>query len=233
MKFWKLGLCAAAASLTMGGAAFADDSAGTFSFNVGAASDYVFRGVSQTDENAQVFGGIDYSKGIFYAGAWASNVDFGDSTDAEVDLYVGVKPTAGIVTFDLGAIYYGYVNAPDSANWAYWEFKAAASAAVGKGSVGIAAYYSPEFTGGLSDAFYYELNGSYPITDKFSVGGAVGSQWIAAANGGQDSSYTTWNVGVTWAAFSHVALDLRYHGSDLGCGKLCDDRAVIGLKASF
>ena len=55
------------------------------SYNIGLASDYVFRGVSQTDENAQIFGGVDLTAGKFYAGTWASNVDFGDDTDAEID----------------------------------------------------------------------------------------------------------------------------------------------------
>lgn len=56
----------------------------SLSVNAGAATDYVFRGVSQTDEDPQVFGGVDATVGsIGYAGAWVSNVDFGDSTDLE------------------------------------------------------------------------------------------------------------------------------------------------------
>ena len=95
----------------MAGAAAAQD-APTVTFNVGLTSDYVFRGVSQTDESPALQGGVDVSSGIFYGGLWASNVDFYDSTDAEIDAYVGVKPTFGAVSADFGAIYYGYVNAP-------------------------------------------------------------------------------------------------------------------------
>ena len=115
MKVLKLALCAATASLAMAaaGSVTAEES---FGFNVGVASDYVFRGVSQTEENPQLSDGWDYCNGIFYAGGWASNVDFGDGTDAEIDLYAGVKPTWGDVTFDFGAIYYGYVNAPGGAD---------------------------------------------------------------------------------------------------------------------
>ena len=46
-----------------------------WSITVGGTSDYVFRGVSLTNEDPAAQGSIDVSYGIFYAGAWASNVD--------------------------------------------------------------------------------------------------------------------------------------------------------------
>src|SRR5262249_12077089 len=77
-------------------------------FTVGANNDYRFRGVSQTDNDPSVFGGADLSLGsIGYAGTWVSNVDFGNGTDFEYDLYAGVKPVVGPVTLDLGVIRYG------------------------------------------------------------------------------------------------------------------------------
>jgi uncharacterized protein (TIGR02001 family) len=109
MKFLKLALVAAAASVAMGGAAMAEEL--KLSYNVGVASDYVFRGVSQTQEDPQVFGGIDATYGIGYAGVWASNVDFGaDDPTAEIDFYAGVKPTVGDTALDLGVIYYSYID---------------------------------------------------------------------------------------------------------------------------
>ena len=64
------------------------------SFNVGVGSDYVFRGVSQTEEDFAVSAGIDVTKDLFYAGAWASNVSYAgdDETSIETDLYLGVRP---------------------------------------------------------------------------------------------------------------------------------------------
>jgi uncharacterized protein (TIGR02001 family) len=229
MKFWKLALAGAAASLALGGAAFAqeEESTASFSFNAGVASDYVFRGVSQTD-GPQVFGGVDFSNGPIYAGAWISNVDFGDDTDAEIDLYVGVKPEAGPVTLDFAYIYYGYINEPGGADYAYSEFKAAASIPAGPVTIGTAWYYSPEFFGNTGAALYGEVNASYAINDKWSVGGAVGSQDVDI--GGQ---YTTWNIGVGWAPLDKLALDLRYHDSDLNCGDLCDSRVVLTLKTTL
>src|SRR3982751_704951 len=102
MKILKLSLLAAAATLAIGGVAHAEDAPPfKLAFNIGANTDYVFRGISQTDEDPSVFGGVDATfAGIGYAGVWVSNVDFGNGTDAEFDLYAGVKPTAGPVSFD-------------------------------------------------------------------------------------------------------------------------------------
>lgn len=199
------------------------------SYNLGVASDYVFRGVSQTQEDPQVFAGADLSVGKLYAGTWASNVDFGDKTDAEVDLYAGYKPTVGAATLDLGVIYYGYVGAPKGADYGNVEVKAAASIPAGKGGLGAAVFYSPDSFGAAKEAVYYELNGSYPIAAKWTVSGAVGRQ---AYEGSGD--YTTWNVGAAYALTDKLSLDLRYHDTDEhGFGKTYGSRAVASLKAMF
>lgn len=231
MKFMKMALLGAAASLALGGAAFAQDEAGSddfsFSYNAGVASDYIFRGVSQTD-GPQGFGGVDISSGALYAGAWVSNVDFGDDTDAEYDLYVGVKPELGPVAFDLAAIYYGYVDEPTGSDYEYTEFKVAASMPFGPVTAGTAWYYSPDFFGGTGEAVYGEVNGSWAINDKWSIGGALGKQAIDDAD-----DYTTWNFGVGWAPIDHLALDLRYHDSDLDCATYCGEKVVLTLKTTL
>jgi len=230
MKTFKIALLAASATLAMSGAALADDAL-TVSYNVGAASDYVFRGVSQTDENPQIFAGVDVAKGMVYGGLWASNVDFGDDTSAEIDVYAGVKPTIGPVTLDLGAIYYGYVNEPSNADWAYWEFKAAGSMPVGPATVGAAVFYSPDQTGAFDESFYYELNGSVPVAKKVTISGAVGRQTYSNAFDWAD--YTTWNLGAGYAVNEHFGLDLRYFDTDEELGHLYGSRVVASVKAAF
>jgi uncharacterized protein (TIGR02001 family) len=230
MKFLKLALVAAAASVAMSGAAMAEEL--KLSYNVGVASDYVFRGVSQTQEDPQVFGGVDLTYGIGYAGVWASNVDFGaDDPSAEIDLYAGVKPTVGDTALDLGVIYYGYVDdkglTPGA--YSYFEVKAAASRPLGPATVGLAAYYSPEFPGKTGEAVYYEVNGSIPAGEKLSFSGALGHQEIDSAG-----DYATWNVGATYAVTPNIALDLRYSDTDEpSYGKIYGDRVFVSLKASF
>ncbi|MBO9709556.1 MAG: hypothetical protein J7521_15220 [Caulobacter sp.] len=224
----KFASIALAAALVVPAAASAQDGP-HLSYNLGVASDYVFRGVSQTNENPQVFGGVDLTAGRFYAGTWASNVDFKDSTDAEIDLYAGFKPTLGAVSLDLGAIYYGYVGAPSGSDYGNVEFKAAASVPVGKGGLGAAVFYSPDSFGAAKEAVYYEINGSYPVADRWTVSGAVGRQTYEGSG-----DYATWNVGAAWSFTKTLALDLRYYDTDEhSFGKTYDGRAVASLKAVF
>jgi len=82
------------------------------SYNFSLASEYVFRGVSQSNSRPAVSGGIDATYKWLYLGAWSSPIDFGkdgnfptrDVTHAELGLYAGIKSVVGRVTFDLGVI---------------------------------------------------------------------------------------------------------------------------------
>ncbi len=231
MKSFKLAAFAATAALALGTAAQAQDKP-EFSFNVGAASDYVFRGFSQTDSGPQVYGGADMSIGIFYAGTWLSNVDFGDSTDMEYDLYAGFKPTVGPVSLDVGIVRYGYTNQSDGADLDFWEGKVAGSIPAGKGTVGAAVYYTPENFNQTGKATYVELNGSMPVTDKLSVSGAVGHQSLEGP-----LDYETWNLGVGYAINDVFGIDLRYWDTNVEKAddpfKVSSGRVVVGLKAAF
>lgn len=88
----------------------------TVSYNIGAVSDYRFRGISQTSKGAAVQGGADVAfKNGAYLGAWASNVRWvrafngASKGQLEVDLYGGYKgEIAKDLTYDLGAIAYIY-----------------------------------------------------------------------------------------------------------------------------
>ncbi|WP_293683065.1 TorF family putative porin [uncultured Phenylobacterium sp.] len=235
MRKLNIALAAAVGSLALAGAAQAQDADSPFklSFNVGANTDYVFRGISQTDEDPSVFGGVDATIGsIGYAGIWVSNVDFGpgNSTDIEFDIYAGIKPVLGAVTFDFAAIYYGYTDQPSGSNEDYWEFKGAASVPAGPATLGAAVYYSPEFFGKTGDATYFEINAAVPIGEtKFSVSGAVGHQMVEGP-----LDYNTWNLGIGYALTDNIGLDVRYHDTDEHrFGKLYDSRVVAGIKAVF
>lgn len=235
MKALKFALLGAAASLAMGGSALAqEDAAVDVSFNVGVASDYVFRGISQTDEGVQVFGGADVTSGMLYAGVWASNVDFLDSTDGEVDFYAGVRPTAGPVSLDFGAIYYAYIDEPSGADYNYWEFKAAASVPVGQATLGAALFYSPDFTGAAADeGLYYEVNGAMPLSDKATLSAAIGRQEVEF-DGLGDLDYTTWNVGLGYAITDNVGLDIRYWDTqEEPFGDISEERVVASLKLTL
>lgn len=87
------------------------------SANLGVVSNYYFRGLTQTDDEAAIQGGLDWTSigGTgFYLGTWASNVDFGDGTSYEIDFWGGYSGSFGkddAFGYDLGILYYAY---PDS-----------------------------------------------------------------------------------------------------------------------
>lgn len=219
--------CAAAlAALLTASAASAQDTPDV-AWNLGVTSDYVFRGYSQTTEDAAIFGGVDVTIGSFYAGAWASNVDFGDDTDAELDLYGGYRTEVSGFAVDVGVVGYLYVSQPAGADYDYVELKAAASRAIGPLTLGAAVYWSPDFFGADEEATYVEANASFSPADKWTVSGAVGHQALDV-----NADYATWNAGVAYAISDNVAVDLRYHDTDV-TGPLSDDRVVAGLKFLF
>lgn len=76
--------------------------------NVGIASNYIWRGMTQTQDDSQVSGGVDLGLNGFYLGTWASNIDFGDDADAEVDFYAGYGNSIEDFSYDVSYIYYMY-----------------------------------------------------------------------------------------------------------------------------
>ena len=231
MNALKLSLAATAAMLALAGAAHAEDRPLGLVFNVGAATDYVFRGISQTNNKAEAFAGADATIAkLGYAGVWISNVDFLNGTKMEYDLYAGVKPVLGPVSFDFGVVRYGYTNQPAGPHETYWEYKALASVPVGPGTLGVAYYHSPDNFGETGHADYYEVNAALPIPDtKLSVSGAVGRQKVVGP-----ADYTTWNAGVGYAVTDKVGLDARYiDTSEHSFGKIYHSKIVGTVKVLF
>lgn len=199
------------------------------SFSVTGATDYVWRGATQTDRNPAIFvAGQATFKNGFYAGAGAENVDFNEGTDAEYDLWAGWagKISDGL-TLDVGAVRYGYLGAPDGSDYDTIELKAALTGAVGAASVTGSVYATNDFFGTEDSAVYYEVAASMPVAPKWTVGGAVGRQTLADSAG----DYTTWNLGASWAFVQRLSLDVRYHDTDAhNFGDGYDAAVVASLK---
>jgi len=236
-----LGLAVAAGALMASGSAHAETDV---AFNVGAATDYIFRGIDQTTtwSEGQAFGGVDVTSGSFYAGAWISNTGPHVSQFFEYNFYAGYKPVLGPVTLDLGVIYYGFTDTEDTPasedDLNTYELKVAGSVESGGVTWGAALFYTPNFSGdadGLDDnaGFYYEANAAYTFSNSATVSGAIG---LVEVDDYAVDSYTTWNVGVTYPITENVSLDGRYIGSDddatLGFGGN-GDTLVGTLKVTF
>lgn len=241
-------LCGAAgiALLALTGAALADGYEGsvkdapakperefTYSFSITGTSDYVFRGISQTDNDPTIQGAINVGYGIFYAGIWASGLDFsgpnGDEAELEVDYYAGIKPTWGPATFDFGVIYYAYPGYSPGFDPEILELKAGVSGELFKGLAAAAAvYYSPDYND--FEYFVYEGTLAYTLPSFHvftpTISGTVGRyEWETA--GAID--YTYWNAGLALAV-DKLTFDFRYWDTDASaalCTTLCDERFVF------
>jgi uncharacterized protein (TIGR02001 family) len=205
--------------------------------NVGVTSDYVFRGISQSNEEAAIQGGVEFSCGKFYAGFWGSSIAFENGT--EIDIYGGYKTSIGRFNLDVGFIYYGYPG-QFSGVADYWEVKAGVSTDVWKGgTVGATVFYSPEYTFNTGEVATYELSLSQALP---KIG--MFTPTFSATYGYSDFldfgvlSYSYWNAGVSFSFLEKWSLDLRYHDTDnegfaLINGSLADERFVATLKYTF
>lgn len=219
------------------------------SANVTLASDYAFRGVSQTDNQVAIQGGFDWAhESGFYTGTWASNVDSnffsGTSTDPQIehDIYVGyASEFANGIGYDVGFLYYSYPGFSDANTNELYV----------KGSMnGFTASlnYSDEldFIGSTESAWYlaagYEMTLPwYEIGLSANVGYNFGDAYdVDAASPpnqrGLPDSYTDWNIGLT-KSFAGVDLGLTYVDSDgddsTMFGDLGDSRVVFSVSKSL
>ena len=103
-------LATAVASILSSGVALAE-----LSGNAAITSNYIWRGVTQSADQAAGQGGIDYGhESGFYAGTWVSNVNFGANDGYEMDVYAGFSGEAGDLGYDIGVVSYQYPVTPQA-----------------------------------------------------------------------------------------------------------------------
>lgn len=188
------------------------------SANVGLTSNYLWRGISQTDDGAAVSGGIDYEHDSgFYAGTWASNVDFGDDASYELDFYFGFGGDIGDSGFgyDVGYIYYAY---PDSAevdsdneydfgeiygNLTYSYFTLAANYGVNSDDGGDI----------YEEALYVSADAAFEIAEGLELGLHVGN--YSFDDDYDDADYTDYGVSLSKSNFTLAVTDTDLDNDDV------------------
>jgi uncharacterized protein (TIGR02001 family) len=214
----------------------------SWSMTVGGTSDYVFRGLSFTNEDPAAQGSLDMSYGIFYAGAWASNIDGAGFEPWELDLYAGIKPVLGPVTFDFGLVGYLYPAANNSLD--YIEFKAGASMELVKSLTGgVTFWFQPDQTN-APEVYTIEGTLAYALPQvgifEPSVSGLLGYTEDTDNTGffsNVDDSYVYWNAGLSLTV-EKFTMDFRYWDTDLGQNGgvydgLSDERFVFSAKVTL
>jgi uncharacterized protein (TIGR02001 family) len=139
-----------------------------------AASEYDFRGFSQSAKDPALQGSVDYafSQG-FTVGAWASNIDFDPAdNDIELDLYGGYTGTINdTFAWTAGVTYYAYPGSGDLEDYA--EIYLGLNA----GPVQFKQWYANDLYGLDDSAYYTEANASFPLPANFSVLLHAGYSW--------------------------------------------------------
>lgn len=191
--------------------------------NVGLVSNYLFRGVSQTDDGPAVQGGLDYSHASgFSGGFWLSNVDFGEGeeADAEVDLYLGYGRELGETGFswDTGTVLYHY---PGGGNIDYAE--AWFNVSFGLLTGGLAWTYWGEAEGASafdSGDLHYSLSLDLPLEWKEIGFTAFAGYYDFKEDGnpvaGDDLSYAHWGLSAARSLAQFGSLSLTYEQTDGG-----------------
>lgn len=226
--------------------------AADISANVGLASDYMFRGVSQTDNQMALQGGFDWAHDSgFYVGTWASNVDsdlFGGATDPQLEgnLYAGYARELGAFSYDLGVLYYFYpgADAPAADDFQTVEFYIGGGYALSDAlSLNARLYYADElnFSGFSEDGLYLTVGADYALLDNLTLSAAVGHSsgdaFEALGGPGGPDSYMDYSIGVSTAVagadFSLRYVDSNDDAEDLFGDSLTDGRAVFTMSKSF
>ena len=215
----------------------------TLAFNVGAVTDYRYRGISQSRLKPALQGGIDFThKSGFYLGTWASSIkwikDGGGDASAEVDAYGGYKFNAGPVAMDVGLLRYLYPNSSLAVNPDTTEVYAA-------GTWGPATLkYSHAVTNlfGFSDSknsYYVDLNATFDTgVWGLTVTPHIGYQRVS---NNSSFSYTDWSVGLGKdfgngfsASLAYVDTNTDvYRGPAPDLKNLGKATAVLGVKYTF
>ena len=216
----------------------------TLGFNVGATSDYRFRGISQSRLDPAVFGGVDFAhKSGFYVGAWASSIkwikDAGGSADAEIDLYAGFKGSAGAVGYDLGVLTYQYPGHSLAISPNTTELYGALTFGP------VTAKYSHAVTNTFGFASsdnsgYLDVSASFDLGKGWSIAPHVGHQRIAGTGNGI-FSYTDYALALNYDFGNGLVATAAAIGSDAkktsyftpsgkGTGR---DGLVLTLKYNF
>ena len=242
--------------LALAGSAFAQTAApapaSTLSYNVGATTDYRYRGISQTGKKPAINGGIDYAHSSgFYVGAWASSIKWIKDSPTppatakgpvEIDIYGGYKGslTEGL-GYDVGGLYYWYAGnnlkkVAGFANPNTFELYGALTFGI------VTAKYSHATTnlfGTLNskNSGYLDLSANFDLGSGWSIVPHVGAQKIKNGN-----SYSDYSVAVnkdidglilSLAVVGTNGLGAPYTLPGSGTRDLAKDGLVFSIKKNF
>lgn len=222
--------------------AFAQDDTHQISSSVAFLTDYLYRGISQTNENFAVQGSIDYSHAPtgLYAGAWASNVDFAEST--EFNYYGGIAGEfdSGL-SWDVGGLWYSYSGSNALPEEDFFEMYSNVGYAFSDMQltpfIGAGIAYAPDFFGEDGDSIYLHGNLDLSLPHDFDLSFYAGYQDVEGdkLTGPDGYSYVHYSVGLT-KNIGSLGLSVSWNDADDDCdggtNELCQ-AVVFSVSRSF
>ena len=190
-------------STLMASTAFAGGSA-----NIGVGSNYIWRGVTQTGDQAAVSGGLDYDFGNgLSVGTWTSNLD--DGLGYELDLYGAYGGKIGAADYSVGLTNYRYPTQNDA------DFTEV-NGSLGFGPVSLGLAYTIDSDDDNTATFskgdiYYSLGFSKEIKSDLTVGATIG-KYDFDDKAGED--YTHYQLSLGKGDFTFAVDDNDLNGSD-------------------
>lgn len=192
--------------------------ADTLTANASVTNNYIWRGLTQTENEAAVQGGIDWaSDSGFYVGTWVSNVNYGPSDvySYENDIYAGFAFSAGGLDFDIGYLYYNYDK---EAEFDFGEVYG--TVGFGGFSLGLwvltntEADEGPGQDFGAGGTYYVSADYGFEVRDGLELGFHVGYHDgdFAEAFNGSDEGYYDYNVSLSKGGFGFMVSDTNVGG---------------------
>jgi uncharacterized protein (TIGR02001 family) len=229
----------------------------TFTGNLTVATDYRFRGISQTFKQPAVQGGFDYAhRSGFYLGNWNSNVSgnqYNNGAGLEMDFYGGYKfePVKDF-TADIGLLYYYYPGAKvgttdEKYNNGEIYFAGTYKWFSAKYNYGLTNFFglndvtAPTPHGNSRGSGYLDLNANFEVAEKTTLTLHAGRQWVHHYG---EFNYNDYKVGVArdfgfatigLAVIATSANDAFYTVTDAGgrSKKVADTTAVLSISKIF
>ncbi len=197
------------------------DSGSSFDINIGASltSDYNYRGYTLSDHRPSASTNIEATYRTFFLGINTASVQMPMLSQFQMTNYAGFRPVFGSLTVETGIAYFSY---PGSAiDISYPEIYIAPSYAVTpKLTVGVSAYYAPDYSRTGAWENYDSINAKYTFDSGLSVSGEFGHQSFgitratAIAAAYKIPDYTYWNFGASYT-YRALTFDLRYFATTL------------------
>ena len=157
--------------------------------NAGITSNYLWRGMTQNDNELAFSAGFDLEdESGFYAGVWGSSINFGDEADNEIDVYAGYAFEANGFSYDLGYIAYIY---PDAGVKEYDFGEVYASVGYGPASISYSYQVADSADSYSTDTTYTSVGYELPVGETYSASLHYGYYDIeGAAEAQQDYGFT-------------------------------------------